>query len=68
MTDLSARLGPGGWVPTILDDLPLNDSCVHNDIFGPVFSAREGPGDRERGKGLKALRSYCRVKGIVAKV
>lgn len=33
---------PGGWfvAPTILDDLPLNDPCVQEEIFGPVLSVQ----------------------------
>jgi acyl-CoA reductase-like NAD-dependent aldehyde dehydrogenase len=126
------RLTPpdsGGWfvAPTVIDDLPINDRCVQEEIFGPVLavqvvdSAEEalaaangtsyglmagiytrdlgkalalcrelrsgqvtvndywaggveipfggtGRSGFGREKGLEALRAYCRVKSVVAKI
>jgi acyl-CoA reductase-like NAD-dependent aldehyde dehydrogenase len=126
------RLTPpdsGGWfvAPTVIDDLPINDRCVQEEIFGPVLavqvvdSAEEalaaangtsyglmagiytrdlgkalalcrelrsgqvtvndywaggveipfggtGRSGFGREKGIEALRAYCRVKSVVAKI
>lgn len=121
--------GSDGWfvAPTVIDDLPVNDRCVQEEIFGPVLavqvvdSAEEalaaangtsyglmagiytrdlgkalalcrdlrsgqvtindywaggveipfggtGRSGFGREKGLEALRAYCRVKSVVAKI
>jgi aldehyde dehydrogenase (NAD+)/betaine-aldehyde dehydrogenase len=119
----------GGWfaAPTIIDDLPPDDACVQDEIFGPVLSVQVVDSPEEalcaangtayglmagiytrdigkalslcrdlrsgqvtvndywagsvevpfggigrsgfgREKGREALRAYCRIKSIVARV